>query len=417
MERLRNRRTVVLHVQQIVAQGSFHAHGDRAGGRTEIDGVFDELVEQLYEQVGRAPNEAGIRGRLERDVRLWKSVAIGGDRRGEELAQIEIHALRLLDALLHPRRGAERAQDGLQAQGAFPRARHVAPLVVAQAFGFEIVQRGTHDGQRRAQLVRQLPTQGAQVLRVFVRRARRRSKARARAPISSAPADSGMSSRIFPSLPTAESAALRKRPMRRLIQVAKPNMMMTAAAVASSVRLNRRVTARSRKASSWSPACSRYTAPRVWPSLRMGAAAVNNRSWLAALRTHSACASPASAAATLLPPSRSGAEDCRGKLEVSTDIKRRYQDSVSSSLAPGMFALKVPATPSFNALASMTVARVPARMNVLNKSARPAVVKNSRPPSGTPTASTPDFPFPRPSSASTQRREPTKLKGMRASTW
>src|SRR6266404_2079251 len=99
MERLRNRRTVVLHVQQIVAQGSFHAHGDRAGGRTEIDGVFDELVEQLYEQVGRAPNEAGIRGRLERDVRLWKSVAIGGDRRGEELAQIEIHALCLLDAL------------------------------------------------------------------------------------------------------------------------------------------------------------------------------------------------------------------------------------------------------------------------------------------------------------------------------
>jgi len=96
-------------------------------------------------------------------------------------------------------------------------------------------------------------------------------------------------------------------------------------------------------------------------------------------------------------------------------MKRRYQGAASSSAASTVFALKLPAAPSFNALASMTVARVPLRMNVPNKSSRPAVVKNNRPPSGVSTASTPALPLPRPSSASIQSREPTKLKGMRAS--
>jgi hypothetical protein len=82
------------------------------------------------------------------------------------------------------------------------------------------------------------------------RRASSRSKARASAPISSALRDSGISSRIRPSLPTAESAAERSRPMRTLMKVARLKANTTASAVASKVRLKRCARARSRRSSS-----------------------------------------------------------------------------------------------------------------------------------------------------------------------
>ena len=154
MQSLRNRRPVVLHLQSVIARRPFQAHGDDAVGRAKIDGVFDEFVEQLHEQVGRAANEARIGGRLERDVRLGKPVAIGGDRGRQQLAQIDIRAVGLLDALLDARRGAQGTQDGLQPLRALPRPRHITSLVVSQSFGLEIIQRRTHDGQRGAQLVR-----------------------------------------------------------------------------------------------------------------------------------------------------------------------------------------------------------------------------------------------------------------------
>ena len=113
---------------------------------------------------GAPRDEARIGGSDEGDAGLRKSVAIGGDRRFQQFSQVEIHPFGLLDAFLDPRRGAERAQYGLQALGTFPSAGDVALLVVAQAFRLKIVQRGTHDGQRRAQLVRQLSAQGAQIL-------------------------------------------------------------------------------------------------------------------------------------------------------------------------------------------------------------------------------------------------------------
>ena len=90
-------------------------------GGTEIDGVFDEFVEQLHEQIGRAANETGIGGRFEGEVRLRKAVAIGGDRGCQQLAQIEIHPFRLLDAFLDPRRGA-RARSRWIAGAGCPRA-------------------------------------------------------------------------------------------------------------------------------------------------------------------------------------------------------------------------------------------------------------------------------------------------------
>src|ERR1700691_403814 len=77
----RNGRPVVLNLQQVAAQCTFQAHGDDAGGGAEIDGIFDELVEQLHQQVGRAANETRIGGRLEGDMRLRKAAAIGGDGR------------------------------------------------------------------------------------------------------------------------------------------------------------------------------------------------------------------------------------------------------------------------------------------------------------------------------------------------
>ena len=67
-------------------------------------------------QIRRAANEARHRRRFERDVRLR------GSRRDmpatadvNSSRKIEIHPFGLLDALLDPRRRAQRAQDGLQA--------------------------------------------------------------------------------------------------------------------------------------------------------------------------------------------------------------------------------------------------------------------------------------------------------------
>ena len=50
-------------------------------------------------------------------------------------------------------------------------------------------------------------------------------------------------------------------------------------------------------------------------------------------------------------------------------MKYRYHDSTGSG-SPGVLLLKVPAAPSFSALASMTVARVPSRMKVLKQLAQ-----------------------------------------------
>ncbi len=85
--------------------------------------------------------------------------------------------------------------------------------------------------------------------------------------------------------------------------------------------------------------------------------------------------------------------------EVSIPIKNRYQVEPSSSVSPNGVAVKAPALPSFRALVSMTVARVPSRMKVPNNSSSPAVVKNSRPPSGFAVGPMPALPSPRPSMA------------------
>ncbi len=87
-----------------------------------------------------------------------------------------------------------------------------------------------------------------------------------------------------------------------------------------------------------------------------------------------------------------------------------------ASVSLRVFETTVPALPSFSALASMTVARVPSPMKLSSSESSPAVAKNSRPPAAL-SAAKPAFPLPRPSSASTHRCRPTKLKGMRASKW
>ncbi len=62
----------------------------------------------------------------------------------------------------------------------------IAALIGAHALGFQIVERGAHDGERRAQLVRELAAQRAQILGVLVEPRSSRSNPRASAPISSA---------------------------------------------------------------------------------------------------------------------------------------------------------------------------------------------------------------------------------------
>ena len=127
-----------------------------------------ELVEHLHDQVGCAAHEAGIGRRFELDARPRKGIAVTRHGRLEQFLEIEIHAFGLLDAFLDARSRAERAQDGLQPQDALACANDVAALVRAHALGFQIVERGAHDGQGRSQFVREFAAEGAQIQRVFV---------------------------------------------------------------------------------------------------------------------------------------------------------------------------------------------------------------------------------------------------------
>src|ERR1700679_1294099 len=99
---------------------------------------------------------------------MRERVAIARHGRTRELGEIEAHALGLLNALLDPARGAERTQDRLQPDGALAGAEDIAALVAAPPLGFQIVERGAHDGERCAQLVRELAAERAQIARVLV---------------------------------------------------------------------------------------------------------------------------------------------------------------------------------------------------------------------------------------------------------
>ena len=145
------------------------AHGNQARSGAEIDGVLDELVEHLDDQVRRAPHETGVWGRLELESHIAKTIPVSAGRRDQQFAQIEVHAFRLFDALLDPRRRSQSAQDRLQALGAVARTRDILSLVLAHPLGFQIIQRGANDGERRAQFVGKLAAQRPQVLRVLVK--------------------------------------------------------------------------------------------------------------------------------------------------------------------------------------------------------------------------------------------------------
>ncbi len=95
--------------------------------------------------------------------------------------------------------------------------------------------------------------------------------------------------------------------------------------------------------------------------------------------------------------------------------KRRYQLPPSSGSSSGVLSLKEPVTPSLRPFASITEARVPARMKMASSSSSPGVTMNRRPPRvPSDPAAKPAWP-PAPSRASIHRRDPTRLKGTRAS--
>ena len=120
----------------------------------------------------------GSSGTSQANRRVRKGAAIGLDRGADQGGQIEALTLAVGDGLLDPGGGAHGREDGRQSLAAFAGAGDVHPGVVARLdFGLQVLERRPDDGERRADLVRQLAGQRAQVAGVFVQAAEQRREA------------------------------------------------------------------------------------------------------------------------------------------------------------------------------------------------------------------------------------------------
>ena len=155
----------------------FRLSSMRPVGRGEVDGVLDELVEHLDDQLRRAARRAGLVGRVELDATTAVDVAIRRDGAAQELAQVEGLELDALDALLDACRFAHRRQDRAQAVRAFLRAAGVDRGILAERVLREILERGLHDRERRAQLVRELARERLEIFGVLAQALEQRREA------------------------------------------------------------------------------------------------------------------------------------------------------------------------------------------------------------------------------------------------
>ena len=108
-----------------------------------------------------------------------EGAAIGRDRGREHRHDIKVHPLGAADRFLDPGGSAHGDENRVQTFAPVTRACDVLAGRWGNLFGFEIVQRRAHDGERRADLVGELAGERSQVAGVFVQpRQERRETAR-----------------------------------------------------------------------------------------------------------------------------------------------------------------------------------------------------------------------------------------------
>ena len=126
--------------------------------------VVDQLVERLRDELGRAVQAELRCVELQRDATRRREVAVRLGAAAHERAEVEVLAFRALDRALHAARLGHRAQDHRQPLGAVARALRVDARRFGECFVLQVVQRRTHDRQRRIELVRELARERAQVV-------------------------------------------------------------------------------------------------------------------------------------------------------------------------------------------------------------------------------------------------------------
>ena len=133
----------------------------------EAHGVVDELVEQLRDELARADDRRRCDVAAIGDLALGINVAIGSAARRNDGRKIERLRGRLANRLLELRRFAHRGENAVEPLRSVAQALQI--LIGFRRFDLvlEIVERRRDDGERRAQLVRELARERAQVLRVL----------------------------------------------------------------------------------------------------------------------------------------------------------------------------------------------------------------------------------------------------------
>ena len=129
--------------------------------------IGDELVEHLRDQVRRAVDAQRFAGNLACEGTARKREPVTFDASGDERAEIEPFALDVAQALLETCRFRHPRQDLGQAPQSALRALDVHAGLVRQGLLAQVVERGAHDGEWRAKLVRQAARHILPVARVL----------------------------------------------------------------------------------------------------------------------------------------------------------------------------------------------------------------------------------------------------------
>src|SRR5215207_9174845 len=162
----------ILHFQPRGLGLACETHEDRRPGRAEVDGVVDELVEQLNDEIGCAVDRERLRGDLDGEFSLRERASVGLDGCSDHADEVEARALRVMYGFLDPRCRAHRHQNRIQALAAFASPVEIGTCRPARpTFQLQILERRAHDGKWRADFVRQFAGKSAQVAGVLLQTA------------------------------------------------------------------------------------------------------------------------------------------------------------------------------------------------------------------------------------------------------
>src|SRR5215212_9851052 len=89
-------RSDILHFQPRRLWLARETHEDRRPGCAEVDGVVDELVEQLNDEIGCAVDREWLRGDLDDEFSLRERASVGLDGCSDHTDEVESRALRVM---------------------------------------------------------------------------------------------------------------------------------------------------------------------------------------------------------------------------------------------------------------------------------------------------------------------------------